>query len=1001
MSPGMTFNTPKLSINNEMTNPNLLCSDTNIYAGKKHPSTPPPPPIPPRSQRRPVSRTPSSLSPSSSSRSSAISSPTPSSSTVTDTSTPPRQRIKLCDHVAGLEHSNEILKASAPFEIYNEPSNNNKSLPWFQQVPQQPIQQKKPRVLDDIDREAPNVCEFIKDRLYFMWTSINPISTRRTTYLTVDSYLQYSAFFSDFGPFNIADVFRFCCLMKERLELAKMQKRVLCLHTKPEDGKRANAAFAICCYMMLLYNKTPEEAYAPIEYVHPPITPYRDAGSGLSTFTISILDCLRGLRKGLDLGLLRLDQFDVKEYEHYERVSNGDFNWITPFFIAFAGPRDKLTFDELEKCRTNTVMQPGSNQHTPRSRSKSQAAVDGNSSGSESTPTTGSSFDSTTSSPLDSTAMSDSSSSSSTATASSSNPTTPPPATPVPSNDFRPLVTGISDSSKTSSEEEERQNKENKTRIRRKKKFRTRLTKSFQSVLDYFESHHVKCVIRLNDKTYDEEHFQARGIDHVDLIYPDGTCPPWYIVEQFLSICDNMLLDKKSSDGQHVRIKKGRVIAIHCMAGLGRTGTLIGVFLMRHFNMTARETIAFLRLMRPGSVVGPQQNWLAQNEYKIRNRSWEKDQSRSLEESRQKGSWRTPTGLDTPHEDMMGVEAESTGATYDDRVSMTDDTDSLVAIDYDQIFSRVNSEGLESTLSETDFDSESESEFDTFGSPFTTRAQYGGSFEQNEEEDDDSESDYFRDISSANMGDYSMSTDVDTSDDEESESSLESDYNDLLPHLRAYQTRQQRDLEAHSSERISDLPMNDNFDSNPKEKSEGIIEPLNSQSIGMEHIGDSNYAIPVQPRKQQQQQQQHLRTKSNNNNASCEGSKPFSNLTLNRQKRMSQAMDGDGENKRNSASLLQQQQQQQQKRHSLPDKITKANRPFDSSMDFIHDPPSPSSFNNDNGDGIMPSSLVMTTAQGDIMEPSSFPATERSPIDIAYSLENLQQQQKSPRSAGL
>lgn len=52
-----------------------------------------------------------------------------------------------------------------------------------------------------------------------MWTAINPISTRRTTYLTIDSYLQYTAFFSDFGPFDMADVFRFCCLMKERLEV--------------------------------------------------------------------------------------------------------------------------------------------------------------------------------------------------------------------------------------------------------------------------------------------------------------------------------------------------------------------------------------------------------------------------------------------------------------------------------------------------------------------------------------------------------------------------------------------------------------------------------------------------------------------------------------------------------------------------------------------------------------------------------------------------------------
>jgi hypothetical protein len=64
-----------------------------------------------------------------------------------------------------------------------------------------------------------------------MWTAINPISTRRTTYLTIDSYLQYTAFFSDFGPFDIADIFRFCCLMKERLEVKQDALTTLTLIT--------------------------------------------------------------------------------------------------------------------------------------------------------------------------------------------------------------------------------------------------------------------------------------------------------------------------------------------------------------------------------------------------------------------------------------------------------------------------------------------------------------------------------------------------------------------------------------------------------------------------------------------------------------------------------------------------------------------------------------------------------------------------------------------------
>ena len=34
--------------------------------------------------------------------------------------------------------------------------------------------------------------------------------------------------------------------------------------------------------------------------------------------------------------------FNVTEYEHYEKVENGDFNWIIPNkFLAFCGPHNK------------------------------------------------------------------------------------------------------------------------------------------------------------------------------------------------------------------------------------------------------------------------------------------------------------------------------------------------------------------------------------------------------------------------------------------------------------------------------------------------------------------------------------------------------------------------------------------------------------------------------------------------------------------------------------
>jgi cell division cycle 14 len=141
-----------------------------------------------------------------------------------------------------------------------------------------------------------------------------------------------------------------------------------------------------------------------------------------------------------------------------------------------------------------------------------------------------------------------------------------------------------------------------------------------EKFIEYAQSNSIGCMVRLNRPHYPAANVIRSGtIEHIEMFMHDGTNPSEQNIRDFI-----VLVDRMNS--------QNRGVAVHCRAGLGRTGTMIAAYLLFQYSRDlkrspghgnsdcsclsltppeiARAIIGFLRIMRPGSVLSGQPEFL-------------------------------------------------------------------------------------------------------------------------------------------------------------------------------------------------------------------------------------------------------------------------------------------------------------------------------------------------------------------------------------------------------